>query len=404
MWMYHLAPAGTPVSIPDLACWLQAQFNQSGVLEEFRQSICDRYGVRYCFFVSTGRAAFSLALEAMRELTPGEKDEVIIPSYTCYSVPASVARAGLKVRICDIDPRTLDYDYAALEQADFTRVLCVASANLYGIPNDLPRLTAIARKTGTLVLDDAAQSMEAKVHENFSGTLGDVGIFSLDKGKNITSIDGGIIVTNRDNLGSLLQAKVAALPKPSLKTRLLYLIKLLVYSSFLHPRLYWIPNGIPLLKLGSTRYTVNFLKEAYPVFLASIGKRLFDRIGLLTASRIEKARLLIDRLKGLDDIQSISYPSYILPVFLRLPLLIKEEHRNKLMIRLKQAGIGASTSYPTAIVDIPNIDSNLFRGSCYSEAGRWVARRILTLPTHSYVTIKNMDRMARILDSKTTDY
>ncbi|MCB1825694.1 MAG: aminotransferase class V-fold PLP-dependent enzyme [Candidatus Competibacteraceae bacterium] len=391
--MYQLAPAGTPISIPDLAYWLHAQFNQSGVLEEFRQSICDRYGVRYCFFVSTGRAAFSLVLEAMRECASTEKDEVVIPSYTCYSVPASVARAGLKVRICDIDPRTLDYDYIALEQADFTRVLCVASANLYGIPNDLPRLGAIARKNGALVLDDAAQSMEASIQGDFSGTLGDVGIFSLDKGKNITSIDGGIIVTNRDDLGSLLQAKVAALPEPSLKTRSLYLIKLLVYSSFLHPRLYWIPNGIPWLNLGSTRYTVNFLKESYPVFLASVGKRLFDRVGLITASRIEKAQYLIKKIKGLDNIQLITNPSYISPVYLRLPLLIKRDHRDKLMIRLKQAGIGASTSYPTSIVDIPNIDSNLFRGSCHSEAGRWVAKMILTLPTHSYVTKADLDRI-----------
>lgn len=397
MWMYQLAPAGTPVSLPDLAYWLQAQFNKSRALEEFRQSICDRYGVRYCFFVSTGRVAFSLVLQAMRELASAEKDEVIIPSYTCYSVPASVARAGLKVRICDIDPRTLDYDYVALEQADFTRVLCVASANLYGIPNDLPRLCAIARKNRALVLDDAAQSMEAKVQGSFSGTLGDVGVFSLDKGKNITSIDGGIIVTNRDDLGSRLWKKVAALPEPSLKTRLLYLIKLLVYSSFLHPRLYWIPNGIPLLKLGSTRYTVNFSKEAYPVFLASIGKRLFDRIGLITASRIEKAQFLIDKLKGLDNIQLIPYPSYISPVFLRLPLLIKGDYRDKVMIRLKQAGIGASTSYPTSIVDIPNIGSNLFRGSCHSEAGRWVAKRILTLPIHSYVSKEGLEQIVLIL-------
>ena len=394
--MYQLAPAGTHISLPDLAYWLQAQFNNSRALEEFRQSICDRYGVRYCFFVSTGRAAFSLVLQAMRELAPAEKDEVIIPSYTCYSVPASVARAGLKVRICDIDAKTLDYDYAALEQADFTRVMCVASANLYGIPNDLPRLRAIARNNGALVLDDAAQSMEAKVHGNFSGTLGDIGIFSLDKGKNITSIDGGIIVTNRDDLGSLLQAKVATLPEPSLKTRLLYLIKLLVYSSFLHPRLYWIPNGIPLLKLGSTRYTVNFLKEAYPVFLASIGKRLFDRIGLITASRIEKAQYLIDKLKDLDNIQSISYPSYISPVFLRLPLLIKGDRRDKLMIRLKQAGIGASTSYPTSIVDIPNIEFELVPRIYHSEAGRWVANKIITLPNHSYVTRKDLDRMVSL--------
>lgn len=391
--MYQIAPAGTQVSVRELAYWLQSQVRKSSHLEEFRQSICERYGVSHCFFVSTGRAALSLVLGAMRELAPEGKDEVIIPSYTCYSVAASVAVAGLKLRICDIDSTTLDYDYDALEQADFTRVLCVTSANLFGIPNDMVRLAATARQNGVFVLDDAAQSMEAKVHGCFSGTLGDVGIFSLDKGKNITSIDGGIIVTNREDLGSRIGKDVGSLPEPSWRARLGYLTKLLAYSGFLHPRLYWIPDGMPFLRLGSTEYRDDFSQEAYPIFLAGIAKRLFDRIDAITASRVEKARVLIDRLKDAHHVEFISYPDHISPVFLRLPLLMNEAYRDKQVGRLRQAGFGASASYPTAIVDIPGIDSELFRGPCPSEGGRLVSKRVLTLPTHSYVTQQDLDGM-----------
>ncbi len=403
MRMYHVAPAGTPISLSDLASFLREQISPRDALEEFRASIHARYGARHCLFVSTGRAAIALILQAMREMAPGDKDEVIIPSYTCYSVPAAVARAGLKVRICDIDTETLDYDYGALERADFSRVLCVASANLYGLPNDLPRLRAIAGGHGAFVLDDAAQSMEAKVDGQYSGTLGDVGVFSLDKGKNITTIDGGIIVTNRDDFGTLLQSKVAALPEPSLKTRLAYFAKLIVYSRFLHPRLYWIPASAPFLKLGATMYPRNLAIEAYPEFLASIGSRLFQRIAALTSARVETARYLLGELRNLGAVQLVSVPPEVSPVFLRLPLLVKGNRRDRAVAMLNEAGIGASASFPKCIVDIPDVDPGLFRGTPSSDAGRWVAAHILTLPTHSFVSRKDLDRAVAVLKSSTAE-
>jgi dTDP-4-amino-4,6-dideoxygalactose transaminase len=326
---------------------------------------------------------------------------VIIPSYTCYSVPAAVARAGLKVRICDVDARTLDYDHAALERADFSRVLCVASANLYGIPNDLPRLRAIAGSRGAFVLDDAAQSMEARVNGEFSGTLGDVGIFSLDKGKNITTIDGGIIVTDREDLGAVLQAKVAALPPPSASTRLVYFAKLMAYSVLLHPRLYWMPDSAPFLKLGTTIYPRDLVIQAYPAFLAGVGNRLFQRIEALTSARIENARYLLGKLHDVDAVQLISILPQASPVFLRLPLLVRGSQRDRAVAMLRQAGIGASGSFPTCIADIPDIDASLFRGGANSEAGRWVAAHILTLPTHSFASRAMLDRAIAVLKSST---
>ncbi len=402
MRMYQVAPSGTPISLADVAGCLLDRLRQRDALEAFRTSIRNRYGSRYCLFVSTGRAALALILQAMRELAPGDRDEVIIPSYTCYSVPAAVARAGLKVRICDIDAETLDYDHAALERADFSRVLCVASANLYGIPNDLPRLRAIAGSRGAFVLDDAAQSMDARVNGKFSGTLGDVGIFSLDKGKNITTIDGGIIVTDREDLGTLLQAKVAALPQPSATTRLVYFAKLMVYSIFLHPRLYWMPDSAPFLKLGTTIYPHDLAIEAYPGFLASVGNRLFQRIEALTSARIENARYLLGKLHDLEAVQLVSILPQTSPVFLRLPVFVRGNQRDRAVAMLRQAGIGASGSFPTCIADIPDIDAGLFRGASNSEAGRWVAAHILTLPTHSFASKRMLDRAIAVLKSSTT--
>lgn len=395
--MYRLAPAGTPIGLADLADGLVGRLRGTRALDLFREEICQRYGVRHVFFVSTGRAAFAIALQAMREAAPAERDEVVVPAYTCYSVPASIARAGLKVRICDVDPATLDYDYAALAQTDFTRVLCVASANLYGIPNDLPRIRSIADRHGALVLDDAAQSMEARVGGDFSGTLGDIGFFSLDKGKNITTIDGGILVTRRADLGAVLAQRVARLPQPSLAAQLVYAAKLIVYAGFLRPRLYWLPQSIPLLRLGTTPYPRELPLASYPALLAGVGRRLFARIGALTAARVQNANYALEQLRGLPAIQPVSVGARATPVYLRLPLLVKGANRDAAMTALQRAGIGASASYPTAISDIPGIDDALFRGARAAEGGRYVARHILTLPTHPYVGREALQRAAAIL-------
>ena len=83
--------------------------------------------------------------------------------------------AGLRPRVVDIDPATLDYDPAALAGADCRRVLAIVATNLYGCPNDLPHLEAFARERDLLVVDDAAQAMGAAIGNRSSGTFGDAG-------------------------------------------------------------------------------------------------------------------------------------------------------------------------------------------------------------------------------------
>ena len=97
-----------------------------------------------------------------------------------------------------------DYDYQKLSGIDFTKVLCIVSSNLYGIPDHLVRLEQIASEHGIFLIDDAAQCMGGRVDGKFSGTFGDAGLYSLGMGKNITSIEGGIIVTNSDDMASLI--------------------------------------------------------------------------------------------------------------------------------------------------------------------------------------------------------
>ena len=157
--------------------------------------------------MSTGRAAMTLAFQAMkRAARDPNRVEVIVPGYTCYSVPAAIERAGLVPRLCDVDPATLSPDLESLADLDFGRVLAIVSANLYGLPNALDDLESLARRHGIFMLDDAAQALGARYQGRPVGSFGDVGLFSFDKGKNITTLQGGVLVSDSASLSDALDA------------------------------------------------------------------------------------------------------------------------------------------------------------------------------------------------------
>ncbi|MDH4064592.1 MAG: DegT/DnrJ/EryC1/StrS family aminotransferase, partial [Acidobacteriota bacterium] len=86
----YLAPAGAPIDVGDLVRWSLAPFSRHTAAARLEQALRERFGVRHVFLTSTGRAGLALLLRAMRRLGPASRDEVVLPSYTCYSVPASV--------------------------------------------------------------------------------------------------------------------------------------------------------------------------------------------------------------------------------------------------------------------------------------------------------------------------
>lgn len=340
----------------------------------------------------------TLLLRALRRLAPPDRTEVVLPSYTCYSLAASAMKAGLRPRIVDISPRTLDFDPESLERADFSRVLAVVASNLYGLPNDMPALAALARDRGVFLIDDAAQSMGARVGGRWSGTWGDAGLFSLDKGKPISAIDGGVVVTNSCAVADALDAEARALPAPPILESGVHLAKVAAYTAMLRPSLYWIPQRIPGLGLGRTVYSTEFPIEAPSRFLAALGAATLQHLDEYVRARTHNADALLRSLTSVSHLDTIEPNARATPTYLRLPVLVDSPAtREAALVALVNAGIGASGSYPTSLVDIPEL-ADVFAGQARAaDGGRYVAGRIVTLPTHPYVTAQDISRMAAVL-------
>ncbi len=390
----HLAPAGAPIRIPDLARWAALAVPSGDVADGLREAIRARFGVRHAFLTSTGRAGLTMLFTALRRLSPEGRDEVVLPSYTCFSVAASAVKAGLRPRIVDIRPETLDYDPDALQEQDFSRVVAIVATNLYGLPNALPSICATARRHGVFVIDDAAQAMGASVGGRRCGTWGDAGLFSLDKGKNVSAIDGGIVITNNPDVAAAFDEELRSAASPGLAESAVGVAKALAYFALLRPWLYWIPNSIPQLELGATVFTTDFPLARPSRPLAALGLTMLAHLDEFTAARRANAAALLERLNRVPGIRTVAPLDGAAPVYLRLPILAKDpQDRRRVLDGLVNAGIGATASYPASLADIPELHAVIDRRAGALRGGRHVAAHIITLPTHTFVGAADVDRI-----------
>lgn len=394
----RLPPAGSPIGLQDFYGWLQSIRCPREVLPTFASEIESRLGVAHTFFLSTGRAALVIALRALQKMAGQGKDEVVLPAFTCFSVPAAVIKAGMRVRICDTDPYTLDYDYDDLEAADYKRVLCIVSSNLYGLPNDLPRLERVARDRGVFLVDDAAQCLGGSIADRYVGTFGDAGILSFDKGKNITSIEGGALVTNSDAIAKNVVSEVAGLPHPSKRSISTGLLKMAFYALFLNPVSYGIPARLPFLKLGRTVYDDRFPLGRYNPWAGAMALTQFRRLDSISATREERAAIYDSVLKSIAGIRTVVTSREARPVHLRYPVMLERPGlRDDLVRDMEHGGLGASRSFPTPISSIPELGNAIVGRKSGFHGGDYVSRSLLTLPTHAYVQERDVGAIAEVL-------
>lgn len=390
-----VAPAGTVLRASDLPGWLRGAVggDEPRRLEEAFEA---RYGLSHVFLLSSGRAGMTILLRVLAERAGG-RDEVVVPGYTCYSVAASAVRAGLRVRPVDVAPHALDFEPAALDAVDLSRTVAITATSLYGIPAGLPRLERFASERGVALVDDAAQCLDGRIGDRWSGTFGDAGIYSFDKGKNITSLQGGVVVCHDAELGARLSHALRALPAPAPTAVAVQSAKLLAYALLLRPSLYWIPNRS--MRLGETPFELDYPTTALAPSLAGLVRRQFARIDAITASRIRAAGRLRAALTGLPGLTMPDHPG-ARSVYPRFPVVVEDGgRRDGMLARLVQSGFGATGSYPLPLIDVPGLRPHLVDGVADTPAARGVARGMLTLPTHGHVTDADLARMAAIVSA-----
>lgn len=160
---------------------------------EFAKAFGRYTGAKYVLPVSTGTAALDLAVKALG-IGPG--DEVIVPSYTFLASATCVLQMGATPVFADLHPKTLEMDPDDVERLITRRTKAIIPVHFGGNPCDMERLGRIARARNIPLIEDAAHAHGMFYRGKHAGTIGRCGCFSFQSSKNMTSGEGGALITN----------------------------------------------------------------------------------------------------------------------------------------------------------------------------------------------------------------
>lgn len=181
-----------------------AQYIMGENVKEFEKEISEYLGVKHSISVGNGTDSLVIALKA---LGIGEGDEVITTPYTFFATAESISFVGATPVFVDVDIDTYNIDPAKIEEKITDKTKAIMPVHIFGQPCDMDPINEIAKKHNLKVIEDACQAIGSEYKGQMIGTLSDIACFSFFPTKNLGCAgDGGMIVTNDDNLATICRA------------------------------------------------------------------------------------------------------------------------------------------------------------------------------------------------------
>ena len=178
-------------------------FTMGTYVKEFEKKFATYFNSKYAVMVNSGSSANLIAIASLfykksNPLMPG--DEVVVPAVSWSTTYSPLQQYGLKLKFVDIDIETLNFDIKKLEQAVTTKTRVILAVNLLGNPNEFKEIKKIINGKDIILFEDNCESMGAKYNNEYAGSLGDIGTFSMFYSHHICTMEGGMILTNEIEL------------------------------------------------------------------------------------------------------------------------------------------------------------------------------------------------------------
>lgn len=386
---YQLPPVGNPIC-------LRAQTDTSTA------SLFSPYHTR---FYASGTAALAAAIIAAikrnnSKTLDRQAAEIILPAYACPDLISAVVYAGGKPVLVDLEADRPWLGLTQLSAAITENTVAIIAVNLFGISERWPQLRKLAKQQGIVLIEDSAQYFpagDASQKDNQQNWQGDLVVLSFGRGKPVSLLGGGAVLTKKTDL-------LEYLPKPEsiasgMVARLVFGLKARLYNLMISPLFYWLPQSLPFLHLGETRYhalsDLDGLDQVRLDLLSSNIRHYQNDAEAITRS--EKISAILnsqDKITNLPRLCNMKVSRRLL----RYPLLLDVASRDKVYRKLKQAGLGASILYPASLPKIVGLKDILDDKLAFPNAEMF-SSRLLTLPTHSHVSEKDINKIKTILKS-----
>jgi len=326
------------------------------MVTKFENAFAEFADAKHAVAVNSGTAALHMALLAAG-VTSG--DQVIVPSFTFVATAEAVALVGARPVFVDIDSFTYNISSEKIEGAITKKTKAVIPVDLYGLSADMETIRGIAQNHDLMVIEDAAQAHGALYHGKPPGAFTDIACWSFYATKNMTTGEGGMVTTNKDELVEKLRSIRVHGERESYKSSLL-----------------------------GHNYRM-------PEIEAAIGYVQLQKLPKFVEKRRRNAKLLTEKFSEIKELRLPTEPQgykhgwYLYSVRL---LAANAAMRNRIIEKLKRQGVGAEVYYRTPIHLMPYYRK--FGEYSLPETER-AAEQVFSLPVHPSVTLEDIDYIVK---------
>jgi CDP-6-deoxy-D-xylo-4-hexulose-3-dehydrase len=185
------------------------QLTMGAGVAEFERRFAERFGAKHALLVNSGSSANLVAVASLifrRESPLRRGDEVIVPCIAWATTYSPLLQYGLKLRFVDVDLETLTYDTTALARAVTGRTRMIVAVNVLGNPSDFAPILELCRSRGIILFEDNCESLGGRYAGRHTGTFGLIGTCSTFYSHQLTTIEGGVILTDDYEIACLARS------------------------------------------------------------------------------------------------------------------------------------------------------------------------------------------------------
>lgn len=352
----------------------------------------------------SGTASLVLLLHSMKRLKP-ERNEVVVPAWTCPLVAIAIHHAGLVVRLCDLAPERIDMDIDSLRAVCDGRTLAIMPTHLAGRVTDVQTSISIAAEIGAYVIEDAAQALGAEQHGRSVGLIGDASFFSLAVGKGLTLYEGGLLHVRDAALREVVDEVRAQLIPIRASWEVRRSLELLGYVALYRPSLLSLVYGHPLRKALAHNDPVAAVGDDFSLDIPlhrvgnwrqGVGASALPRLPAHLRETRAQALRRIERLQGVAGIKIVIDPVDAQGTWPFLLLILPNQTlRDRILQSLWTAGLGVSRLFIYALADYDYL-RDIVAQSDVPQA-RDMAARTLTISNSLWLDEASFERICEVL-------
>lgn len=284
---------------------------------EFEKMLSEYLGVKHVLFVNSATSALELAFR-VKDFPPGS--EVIVPDFTYTSTALGPLYNNLKIVLADVYADNGSIDVAKIESLITRNTVAIAPVDYAGIPADMDTINVIARSHDLYVVHDTAQSIGSIYKGRKTGTLADISTFSFHGTKNLTTGEGGAVVTDNDEIA----ARIRILREKGTDK----------FSFLTENR----TRGFyEYIDIGNSYVQSNIL--------GALGLSQLSKLDLANSIRAEVARQYVEGLRDIREIGFLRIPEYSETNWHLFGILVPPEDKYWIMDALRAEGVMANVHY-----------------------------------------------------------